>query len=110
MNLAGAFVYKISVVGMNTRWGGLCEFLPPSQSYPSCSKCGDRGSAREESCVVHRRRLGIDLSAGLCSLSFNKDAGHSLILPKAAPGRCMKVPNPTVRFDGSLEGNSKNLV
>lgn len=30
------------------------------------------------------------------SLSFSKDAGHSLSLPK--------VPNTTLRFDGSLEG------
>lgn len=41
MNLAETFVYKASVSGMNTRWGGLCEFLPPSQSYPSCSKWED---------------------------------------------------------------------
>lgn len=61
--------------------------------------------------MVHRRRLGIDLSAALCSLSFNKDAGHSPVLPKAAAGRCMKkAHNPTVRIDGSLKGDSKNLV
>ena len=72
MNLAKTFVYKASVSGMNTRWGDLCEFLPLSQSYPSCSKWEDRGSAREESGMVHRRWLGIDLSAELFSCLSTK--------------------------------------
>lgn len=54
--------------------------------------------------MVHRRRLGIDLSVGICSLSFSKDVGHGPSLPKAAPGKCMKVPSTTLRFDGSLQG------